>query len=95
MGSNGKSYVIVNQATRGNYKSEPGRQEWATVIECISADDVAIPPLIILKGESSSMNWIPKNLDSTWRFTNNKKGWTSMEHREEWLRKCFEPVTRE
>jgi hypothetical protein len=87
--------VIVNQATRGNYKSEPGRQEWATVIECISADGVAIPPLIIFKGETLSTTWIPKNLDSTWRFTNNKKGWTSMEHGEEWLRICFEPVTRE
>jgi len=87
--------VIVNQATRGNYKVEPGCQEWATIIECISADGVAIPPLIIFKGETLSTNWIPKDLDPTWRFTNNKKGWTSMDHGEEWLRQCFEPVTSE
>ena len=32
--------------------TQPGRQEWATSIECIGADGSSLPPFIIFKGES-------------------------------------------
>ena len=30
-----------------------------------------------------------------WKFSNNSRGWTSNEHGLMWLRKCFEPMTKE
>ena len=96
MGTTGRSYVIVNSTTRKAYKSQPGRQEWITVIECICADGTSIAPLLIYKGESLSGNWFSaKELPPLgWCFSHSSKGWTSMKHGEEWLRRCFEPATR-
>lgn len=95
MGTSGRSQVIINTATRRNYKAEPGRQEWITVIECVCADGSFIEPSIIYKGENLSTDWIPKDMPKYWHYSNNKKGWTSMHHGIQWLQKCFEPRTRE
>jgi len=44
--------VVVDTTLLTKYQAHPGRQEWATVIECISAIGSLIPPLIILKGKN-------------------------------------------
>src|SRR5947207_1894088 len=54
LGTSERSQVIINFTTRGNYKSEPGRQEWIS----ICADENCIEPLIIYKGENFSIDWI-------------------------------------
>ena len=95
MGTSGRAQVIINSTTRRNYKAEPGRQEWITVLECVCADGSSIEPLIIYKGENFNSQWISNTDTPDWRFSNNSKGWTSMEHGIEWLQKCFEPRTRE
>jgi hypothetical protein len=95
LGTSGRSQVIINSNIRRNYKAEPGRQEWITVIECICADGSHIEPLIIYKGETLSSDWISTDHSEIWHFTNNSKGWTSIDKGEEWLRVCFEPRTRE
>ena len=65
-------------------------------MECICADGDSIPPLIIFKGENVSESWIPKKeLPQGWHVSCNSKGWTSNEHGVEWLKKCFEPATRD
>ena len=46
--------VVVDTTLLTKYQAHPGRQEWATVIECISAIGSLIPPLIILKGKNVS-----------------------------------------
>jgi hypothetical protein len=90
------SRVIVNTAVRQKYQAQPGRQEWVTAVEAICADGTAIPPLIIFKGESLPPQWISgPNVPHDWRFDHNQKGWTSNEHGLQWLRRCFEPCTRE
>src|SRR5271169_4472500 len=53
------------------------------------------PPLIIFKGENLSRQWIPASIHNDWRFGCNTKGWTSNEHGIQWLRSCFEPMTRD
>jgi DDE superfamily endonuclease len=95
LGTSGRSRVIINTAVPQNYKAEPGRQEWITVIECVCADGSSIEPLIIFKEENLSSGWILADFSEDWHVSNNSKGWTSMEHGLEWLRKCFEPKTRE
>lgn len=56
----------------------------------------SISPLVIFKGEKISSEWIlPANLHQHWRFSCSMKDWTSNTHGLEWLRRCFEPITRE
>lgn len=66
-----------------------------TAVECVCADGVVVPPLIIFKGKKLSTQWIPASIHNDWRFGCNTKGWTSNEHGLQWLRTCFEPTTRE
>ena len=89
------SHIIINKTIRTQLQAAPGRQEWVSIIECVSMDGTAIPPLTIFKGERLSNAWIPNNVEVTWMFSCNSKGWTSNVHGLEWLRKCFEPSTRE
>lgn len=90
------SRVLINKELRIRYQASPGRQEWVTAIEAICPDGTVIPPLIIFKGESVSAEWISSDdVPDDWRFDANTKGWTSNIHGLEWLRRCFEPSTRE
>ena len=77
-------------------KASPGRQEWVTSIECVSAAGFALPPLLIYKG-TGTMNsgWLPKDVDSTgWAWTSSSSGWTNNTLGYEWLTNIFEPQTR-
>jgi len=90
--------IIINSKIRAAYQAQPGRQEWVSIIECICADGSAISPLVIFKGENLSTTCIPGNIyedSNDWKITCNSKGWTSNQHGLEWLRRCFEPCTRE
>jgi DDE superfamily endonuclease/Tc5 transposase DNA-binding domain len=89
------SVIIINKAIRTQFQAAPGRQEWVSIVECVSMDGRAISPMTIYKGERLSNAWIPDDADNTWIFSCNSKGWTSNVHGLEWLRRCFEPQTRE
>ena len=89
------AHVIIDKRMRKSFQAHPGRQEWVTSIECICADGTITSPFIIFKGEHISSAWIPKNAPHDWKFSCNSKGWTSNIHGLEWLRRCFEPATRE
>ena len=90
------THAIVDITVGSRFQGEPGRQEWVTVVECICADGSSIPPLIIFAGKNLNQNWVPQNLaPSDWKFAANNKGWTSNSYGFEWLRRCFEPATRE
>lgn len=90
--------VIVDRRMNQKFPVQPGRQEWVTALECICGDRSTVNPLIIFKGENIMSDWIlpaKKHLKSSWKFSVSSKGWTSDIHGLEWLRKCFEPDTRE
>lgn len=79
-----------------NYRKDPGRQEWVTVLECIYTDGTSISPLVVFKGENLSSEWIiPANPAEDWRFACSRRGWTNDDIDLEWLRCCFQPETRE
>jgi hypothetical protein len=61
LGTSGRSQIIINSNISRNYKTEPGRQEWITVIEYVFADGSYIEPLIIYKGENLFSDWISKD----------------------------------
>ena len=72
--------VIVNATLGTRFQANPGRQEWVSVIECISADGSSIAPLLIFKGETMSTGWCPDNVPAKWQVSCNSKGWTSNNH---------------
>ena len=86
--------VIMGAEDRHRWQAQPGRQEWVSAIECISADGTKIAPLVIFKGQSLSSAWIPYDIPKDWQFSATAKGWTSNIHGVEWLKQCFDPATR-
>ena len=91
-----RSYVVVNKDSKTRYQAQPGRQEWASVLECVCADGGLITPFIILKGEKVMSSWLPPAaLDLNWHFGASQKGWTSNNLGFEWLVRVFDPATRQ
>ena len=77
--------VVVDIEQKQTYMAQPGRQEWVTVIECISASGNAIPPYVIFKGEHLVSTWLPRPLPSGWTFTTNTSGWTNNFHGNQYI----------
>jgi hypothetical protein len=78
--------VVIDTELKQSYLAQPGRQEWVTVIECISASGVSIPPYIIFKGENLVSTWIPPSPPPGWTFTTNASGWTNNFHGMNWIK---------
>lgn len=76
-----------------NYEAQPGRQEWVTVIECVSATGEKIPPFVIFKGLNVMTSWLPTNLPLGWQFRCNATGWTNNYYGLKWI-EHFESATR-
>jgi hypothetical protein len=77
--------VVIDSTLNHSYAAQPGRQEWVTVIECISAAGGKIEPYIIFKGENLVSSWLPKELPPGWMFTTNNNGWTNNYHGFQWI----------
>jgi hypothetical protein len=88
-----RAQVAVDNSVSTAYEAQPGRQEWLTVIECISAVGEKIPPLVIFKGENLSTTWLPQPLPAGWMWSCSKRGWTSNYHGIKWI-KHFEAQTQ-
>ena len=91
--------VIYNQlGHKGPIKvAEDGNRELLTVIECVSASGVVLPPLIIYKGSNHYMGWhqftrqYPEAAE--FQFSYSPKGWTSRLLGFEWIKQLFHPST--
>jgi hypothetical protein len=70
--------VLINLNSTQKPKVIRGKQEWVTVVECISAASKALAPLLILKGQDVDTQWIIKLSPLGWHFAASKNGWTSM-----------------
>lgn len=78
--------VVVDITMEKTYEAQLGRQEWVTVIECISVTGEKIPPFVILKGENIMTSWIPTNISDGWKFGCNSTGWTNNFYGVEWIK---------
>lgn len=90
-------WIICEVATRLALKKDIEKGEWITVLECISADGHALPPLVILKGKDVQHQWFPRRnlgLWDDWLFRASPKGWTSNEIALDWLEGVFIPHVR-
>jgi hypothetical protein len=95
VGTSQTNRVVVDATMRTHWKVVPGRQEWVSVIECISANKRVLPPLVIFKATTIDSTWSTNPHVSDWRFSASAKGWTSNIHGLQWLQQVFEPETRE
>ncbi|KFZ24776.1 hypothetical protein V502_00745 [Pseudogymnoascus sp. VKM F-4520 (FW-2644)] len=86
--------IILDGTLCTKHQAHPSRQEWVSTVECICADGTILPPLRIFKGKNVLQNWIPNKVLEQWFFLANTKGWTSILHGLEWLKRVFEPLTR-
>lgn len=94
IGESQSSRGLVNVREKSSWKVISGRQEWITVIECVSGAGRAIPPLIVFKAKHTNTAWILANTPDDWRFSTSNSGWTFNSHAYEWLTTVFEPSTR-
>jgi hypothetical protein len=74
-------------------KRQPGRQEWITSIECISASGATLPPTLVFKKKNINSEWISEGVPSDWTFTTSNKGRANDSIGFEWLKSQFEPFT--
>ncbi|EED11969.1 conserved hypothetical protein [Talaromyces stipitatus ATCC 10500] len=77
---------------------QDGSIEFITLIACICANGIAIPPALIYQGESGDLQdtWL-KDFDGSREkayFATSEKGWTNEELRFLWLTKIFDPYTK-
>jgi hypothetical protein len=77
IGSSRKSVVLLDQLNQCREKKQPGRQEWITCLECVSASGVTLPPCLIFKSENLNPGWIPDETPAGWKSITLKKSWTS------------------
>lgn len=90
------AHVVVDKTLQTKYQAHPGRQEWVTAVECVSAVGQSIPPLIIFKGKNVLSSWVPKEaLEKDVHFACSSFGYTNNELGFYWLKDIFEPATRE
>jgi DDE superfamily endonuclease len=94
IGTMRSSNIIIDKNTCSELQASPGRQEWISVVECISMDGREIPPLIIFKGTTLCDSWWPDDVDEAWKLSCQPNGWSSNHHGLEWFIRCFEPATR-
>jgi hypothetical protein len=90
IGSSRKSVVLLDQFDKRREKKQPGRQEWITSLECVSASKVILPLYLIFKGQNLNSGWIPNETPAGWKFMTSKKGWTSDLIGFEWLKTHFQ-----
>ena len=88
MGINSTQRVITSAEYHGRRGVlQPGNREWVTVIECIGANGVALPPYLIFKGKVFLERWLSK--PPLWSLNKSANGWTSDEIGIDWLKKHF------
>lgn len=71
---------------------QPGNREWVSVIECVSAGGVALPPFVIFAAAKLQRGWY-KDLPKTWRLGHSPNGWTNDKLALRWLNEIFVRTT--
>lgn len=84
----GTGMVVTSSERRGRAKKlQPGNREWATAIECISADGFVIPPMLVVQGKHHLASWYTDGgLPNTWPIRTSTNGWTDNDTGLEWIK---------
>ena len=68
-------------------------REWVSIVECISAGQTSIQPLIIFKGVNVNINWAPDD-PPPYKYAADPSAWINDKLALAWLNEIFEPQTR-
>lgn len=79
--------VVTRTDRRGKPKKiQPGNREWATAIECVSADGFVLPPFLLVQGKNHLASWYTEcDLPPTWIIKPTANGWTDNNTALEWI----------
>jgi hypothetical protein len=94
LGMAAKVKVVCRKGRKNPKYIQDGNRELITVLECVSATGVALPPLVVTKGANHYLgNHIKGQGAPGWVYAYSPKGWTSNEIGLAWLQEHFEPLT--
>jgi hypothetical protein len=68
IGANG--LVVGSSERRSIQRKQPGSRAWTSFIECVSATEKALLPLVICRGKLVQQQWFSTELDTYkgWKF---------------------------
>src|SRR4051794_9556045 len=94
LGVSAKCRVVCRKGRKNPKYTQDGNRELITVLECVSAEGVVLPPLIVTKGMNHYIGThIRGQGGSEWVYGHSPKGWTTNEIGLGWLEYTFEPKT--
>jgi DDE superfamily endonuclease/helix-turn-helix, Psq domain len=85
--------VIITMQKRHALLREDADREWASILECISADGVALPAWMIFKAGVRSENGFRQLNSGISSIAVSDKGWSNEELAMHWLQELFHPFT--
>ena len=96
MGTAMRCKVICRSARRTPKLTQDGSRDWVTVIEAISGDGHALPPMVINKGTAHYMGWYAylKKKDKA-VFGVSPTGWSNEKLGLRWLSEVFDTETKD
>jgi hypothetical protein len=69
VGHSQSSRALLNVRDPSSWEQIASRPEWITAIECLSASETAVPPLLISKAKHTETGRIPAKAPPDWRFS--------------------------
>lgn len=90
----GSVNVLVGKDDHRDYRGARVERTMVTAIECISADGRYLDPMVIWPTATHRSNWTTHPTPG-WHYACSKSGYTDSEISLEWLKKAFDPQTRE
>jgi hypothetical protein len=90
----GSVNVLVGKDHHHDYRGARVERTMVTAIECISADGRYLDPMVIWPAATHRSNWTTYPTPG-WHYACSKSGYTDSKISLEWLKKVFDPQTRE
>jgi len=86
--------VLVGKDDQRDYRGARVERTMVTAIECISADGKYLDPMVIWPTATHRSNWTTHSTPG-WHYACPESGYTDSELSLEWLKKVFDPQTKE
>ena len=84
LGVGGTSRVICSKHDIQAYQAKDGNRDWASILECISADGRLLKLFLVLKGKVFMKSWF-ETIEEAECIALSKNGWTNNEIGLEWF----------
>lgn len=85
MGFGENQTVIVSTKQGKATTPQPGNRDWTSIIECVNAEQHALPPYIIFKGKLVNLQWKDYLEDPNTKVKVSENGWTDNSIALDWL----------